>query len=138
MVWRKLAEPCHNLTFINCSYVKQGAKVQKIDFFKFPSFKLKNIASVVYPHQTRAPYASPTPASFNTYVFSFLTTVPRGDGTSQKVDAQITLKQKKWCAKFQFSLLRAQKVGVQLRTLRIRFRRPCWYLLKYLLRSKRF
>ena len=31
----------------------------------------------------------------------------RGRGTSQKMGAQITLKQKNWCAKLQFSLLRA-------------------------------
>ena len=47
----------------------------KVGLFKIPSFKIKNNASVVYPHQTRAPYTTPIPASLNDHICTFLTSV---------------------------------------------------------------
>ena len=50
-----------------------------------------------------------------------------GGGTNRKLGVQITLKPKKWVRKLLFSILEAQNVGAQLRTLRIRLLRP-WTL----------
>ena len=45
-----MAEVGQIVCVVPFSILKWGLKLEKIDFFKNPSCKLKNIASMLYPH----------------------------------------------------------------------------------------
>ena len=64
---RKPAEVGQNHLFLQFSILKLGTKSLEIEFLKFPSFKFKNINSIVYLLPILASHATPIPTNLKEY-----------------------------------------------------------------------